>query len=202
MTLWLVPLFAIWLGMVVFFRYYRVWLPYYILGTAGCVYWLVLFFGVSLGAETFLAQSVAWAVHLCSGLIPVPTRLFANAPGVLLVLIVAQDKGWTILNIGVESSGVLEISVLASCLLFYPGWSFARRAAGALAGGIAVWSANVLRMLLIVVLLNRLGKDALVLAHTYVGKLVFFVLAVAIFWYLITLPTVRSLGKQLERSEA
>jgi exosortase/archaeosortase family protein len=67
-------------------------------------------------------------------------------------------------------------------------------------GGLAIWLANILRMLIIVVMLNRLGKEALVLAHMYVGKAVFFLLALGIFWFLITFATLQDL--KLRKAQA
>jgi exosortase family protein XrtG len=195
-SLWLLaPLFVLWVAGVAFLRRHRVWIAFYLLATVGLVYWVVVA-GQTFGLELRLAQSVAWAVSGIANAVGVPTRIFEGAPGVLLVLVVAQEVGWTVLQVGVESSGLLEISVLAALLLFYPGWSRARRLQTTLLGSAGIWLANILRMLVIVVMLNRLGKDALVLAHNYAGKALFFVLAIAIFWFLITRTTVRDLGRR------
>jgi exosortase family protein XrtG len=192
----LILLFLGWAALVIFLRRCRAWLPYYVIGAVGGAYWLILVFSRVLGLEPFLAQSVAWSVHLISGAIAIPTRVFAGAPGLLLVLVIAQKIGWTVLQVGVESSGLLEISVLASLLLFYPGWTALRRAKIISLGVLLVWLANILRMLIIVVMLNRLGKEALVLAHMYVGKAVFFLIALVIFWFLITYPTMHDLRRR------
>jgi exosortase family protein XrtG len=153
-------------------------------------------FGNQLGLEPLLAHSVAWMVHITSNLLGIPTRIFEGAPGVLLVLVIYQDIGWTVLQVGLESSGMLEITVLVSLLLFYPGWTLFHRLRLILFGGIAMWVANILRMLVIVVMLNQFGKEALVLAHMYVGKAVFFVLVILIFWFIITRPTLKQLQKR------
>jgi exosortase family protein XrtG len=186
-------LFVLWLAVVYFTRRFRVWLIYYVLGAAGAAYWIILVIGSALGFETWLAYSVAWTVHTISGGIGIPTQIFEKAPGLLLVMVVVQNVGWTVLQIGVESSGLLELCVLSSLLLFYPGWSWRRRALTIFAGDAAIWIANIIRMLIIVVMLNRFGKNVLVFAHVYVGKIVFFLLAVGIFWYLITFLTLNDL---------
>lgn len=191
-----VTMFVLWLGVVAFLRRARIWLPYYVVGAVGCAYWLVLVFSNLLGLEPLLAHSVAWVVHSTSNLLGIPTRIFEGAPGVLLVLVIYQDIGWTVLQVGLESSGLLEITVLVSLLLFYPGWTLYHRLRLILFGGIAMWIANILRMLVIVVMLNQFGKEALVLAHMYVGKAVFFVLVILIFWFIITRPTLKHLQKR------
>ena len=199
MSFWLLgALFVLWVGGVAFLRYYRIWLLYYLLGAVGLVYWIALVAGNLLHLEPYLAHTVAWAVHQIANAFSIPTRIYENAPGILLVLVVVQDIGWTVLQIGVESSGLLEISVLVSVLAFYPGWQWLRRGGAILAGGLAIWAANVLRMLIIVVMLNQLGKNALVLAHTFVGRIVFFLLTILIFWYLVTSATLANLRPRAE----
>lgn len=189
-------LFVVWVGLVVFLRYYRVWLFYFLVGTVGCAYWLVLGARNVWNFEPMLAQSVASAVHLLAGMLNVPTVTFSGAPGVLLVLVVAQDIGWTVLQVGVESSGLLEMSTLLSLLAFYPGVPLRQKAFTLFAGLLATWFANVIRLLLIVAILNHFGKEALILAHTYLGKLVFFAFTVIIYWLLITSQTLTLLQKK------
>ncbi len=194
--LWLVLGSIAWGALVLFLRAYRVWLPYYIVATVGLSYGLILLAGPFLGLETTLAHSVAWTVHILCEWIGIPTRIFRGAPGVLLVLVIEQDVGWTMLRIGVESSGLLELSVLASLLAFYPGWSLPRRMRYLTIGLVATWVANIGRVLLIVVILHYMGKSWLVLAHTYLGKLIFFVCIVAIFWQIITRVSIEDLHER------
>jgi exosortase family protein XrtG len=195
-------IFVLWLAVVTFLRWARIWLPFYVVAAVGCAYWLVMVFGNLLGLEPFLAHTVAWMVHITSDLLGITTRIFQGAPGVLLVLVIYQNIGWTILQVGIESSGLLEISVLFSLLLFYPGWTFPRRLKLLAVGGIAMWAANILRMLVIVVMLNQFGKEALVLAHMYVGKAVFFVLVILIFWFIITRPTLKDIHRRQTQMRA
>lgn len=192
-NLLLAMLFAIWLTAVIFLRYARLWLFYYVLGVVGCAYLTILIFGDRLGLETLLAHSVAWSAHWISTMIGIQTRIVDAAPGLLLVLVIVQEIGWTVLHVGVESSGFLEISVLISLLFFYPGWSIMQRTGMILLGGLAIWIANILRMIVIVILLSRFGKEALVLAHMYVGKAFFFTLVIGIFWFIITNRTLKNL---------
>lgn len=198
--LWLVLGSLAWGALVLFLRAYRVWLPYYIIATVGLAYGLILLAGPFLGLETTLAHSVAWTVHTLCTWIDIPTRIFRGAPGVLLVLVIEQNVGWTMLRIGVESSGLLELSVLASLLAFYPGWSFSRRIRYLAIGLLATWAANIVRVLIIVVVLHYMGKSWLVLAHTYLGKLIFFICIVAIFWWLITRVSIEDLYKRQQEA--
>lgn len=182
-----------------FLRRYRIWLLYYILGTAGLAYCLTLFLTQVWDVRSSLASSVALSVHFLLDLVHIDTRVVENAPGALLVLVLTQRVGWTVLQIGVESSGLLEMVVLSSLALFYPGWSVTRRIIRGVTGLILTWGANLLRMLIIATLLHFYGKEVLVLAHTFLGKLVFFILTLAIYWALITFPSLRDIETHLTR---
>lgn len=195
---WWIALFSAWVALVIFLRYYRIWLPYYVLGAVGCAYWLVIGMKAA-GLEIVIASLVASTVSAISNLFGVSAKTFDNAPGLLLVLVVTQNVGWTVLQVGVESSGLLEMCVLTSLLAFYPGWSTSRRIFSVLVGILATWGANIIRMMLIVILLTELGKPVLVLAHTFIGKAVFFVITVIIYWVLITRPTIGLVEKLLQR---
>ena len=57
-------------------------------------------------------------------------------------------------------------------------------------------------MTVIIGTLHWFGKDSLFVAHTIVGRAVFFVLIIAIFWYIITMPTMRTVFKKLQQDMA
>jgi exosortase family protein XrtG len=194
-------LFVVWCSVAAFLRFYRIWLLYYVLGAGGCAYWLVLGTSYFFQLDLVLAQSVSWSVHQVARLFDLPTRIFAGAPGTLMVMVITQEVGWTLFHIGVESSGLLELSVLTSLLLFYPGWTLRWRVSAIAIGLALTWMANVLRVLVITAMLHTMGKNVLVLAHTFVGKALFFSLIVAICWYLVTTPTLRFVRARLQHDE-
>lgn len=176
----------VWLALVLALRRSRIWLFYYLVAAVGWCFGLVVLLRELLPGETALAAATAYSTHHLAGLLDIPTRVFRSAPGLLLVLVIAQKSGWTALQVGLESSGLLELSVLSGLLLFYPGMPFLRRSLSLAAGLVATFVANVLRVLLIVVVLHFAGKDSLLFAHTFLGRAFFFVVTVAIYWYLMT----------------
>ena len=192
-------LFGLWVAALVFLRRYRIWLLYYGLGAVGAAYWLSLV-AHATPLELGLAQSVAWVVNQITNRVGIPTRIFRNAPDVLLVLVITQDIGWTMLRIGVESSGLLEMSVLFSLLAFYPSRSWRQKAGLIAVGLLLTWLANILRVLVIVVMLHQLGKSALFLAHTLIGRTLFFFLTVAIYWLLLTRPAMHTITRRFRAS--
>lgn len=193
--LWVIPYLAV----LWFLRRYRIWILFYLVGTIGCAFLLTQLLSQVIDVHTWLSQSVARSVHVLLIPLNIETRIVTNAPGVLLVLVLTQRIGWTILQIGIESSGLLEMVVLTSLVMYYPGWSLRQRLVRSLVGVILSWGANLLRMLIIAAMLHFFGKEVLVLAHTFVGKLVFFIMTLAIYWFLITYPSLGDIDRNIAR---
>lgn len=186
---------ALWLALVLWLRAYRIWLPYYALAVGGSAAALAVVGSRYSGLDLVLAAQVARHVHGVGALVGLPTQTFAGAPGTLLVLVSDQRVGWTALSIGVESSGLLELGVVIAIVAWFPGWSLGKRLRLICIGVVATYLANLARVLLIALMLHHLGKGVLVLAHTYLGKALFFILIVAILWRVLTVASLRGLER-------
>ena len=198
MAPWLAGLLALtWALVVLFFRVNRIWLPFYIVGSVGLAF-VLIFVGRATPIEPWLQQGVAAGVHAVSAIVHIPTQIFRAAPGAVLVLVISQDIGWTMLQVTVESSGLLESGVIAGMLLFYPGWSLRRRISLTIGALVATYVANIVRLMVIVVTLHYVGKNSLLFSHTIIGRAVFFVLVITIYWFLMTRPTLRSVRGKLD----
>ena len=114
------------------------------------------------------------------------------------MLVVSQDIGWTMLQVTVESSGLLETGVIAGMLLFYPGWGGKKRIWFTIAAITLTYLANVVRLMVIVATLHYMGKSSLLISHTIIGRAVFFALVVAIYWFLMTRPTLRTVRHKID----
>ena len=197
-----------WVLVLLFFRSHRNWLPFYVVGSVGLAFVLIAVARQSIpievlnlqafSLENLLKSITASAVHGVATLVNVETRTFSAVPGSLMVLVVPQSLGWTVLNIGVESSGVLEMAVLSGMVGFYPGWSLMKRIGAVGVGILATYAANVVRITFIAASLHWGGKDLLFISHTVLGRALFFVMVVAIFWFVISLPTLRTIYRKIQ----
>lgn len=188
---------AVWALAVLFFRLNRIWLLYYIVGSVGLAF-LLIYIGRNTFIEPSLQTAVAYGVHAMAPVVGVPTQTFDAAPGALLVL-VTQSSGWTMLQVTVESSGLLESGVVTGMLMFYPAWSMRRRLAYTLLALALTYVANIIRLLVIIAALHYFGKDSLLVSHTIIGRAVFFMGVVLIYWYLLSRPTLGSVRKKLDK---
>ncbi|MGH2542261.1 MAG: hypothetical protein ACRDIB_05680, partial [Ardenticatenaceae bacterium] len=198
-------LITLWVVAVIFFRLNRIWLPYYLIGAVGMAF-VIIFAGGATALQTLMESGVAASTYGMASAIGIPAKLFEADPGALMIFVVGQavghDNGWTMVRVTIECSGLLETGVLTGMVGFYPGWSLKKRAVFLLLGIVAVYAANIIRLTVIMGTLHWFGKDALFIAHTIIGRAVFFVLVIAIFWYIVTRPTMRDVARKLRQEMA
>lgn len=113
-------------------------------------------------------------------------------------IIVPDPTGWSVLNIGVECSALIEAFIFTGLLLFYPRVPAGQRIERLLIGLAATYLINLVRMAVIIAMIHWLGKEAAPLAHAVVARLIFFVGIVVVYWYLLTLPTLHVVRRELE----
>ena len=115
-------------------------------------------------------------------------------------LVVPDPTGWSVLAIGIECSTLIELSVFAGLLLFYPRFPPAERLRRLIGGLAATVIINLIRLSVIIAMVAVLGKPAVPWAHALVGRMVFFVGIVFVYWRMLTLPTIRFVRRDLEVS--
>ncbi len=168
----------------------RRWLTYYILASFGTTVLVVLFMQ-QLGWDTWLASIEAAQTAMLAGWLGERISSASDAQ-----LLIAGVDGWSILKIGVECSAVIEMAVLAGLVLFYPGLDIARRTKLTAGGLAATYAANLLRLLVIVAIAAASGPDSMFVAHAVVGRTLFFVLVVALYWWMLTRTTLRFVAEE------
>ncbi len=188
-----------WTAALIFFHHYRIWLLFYIVGSVGLAFLLIIAGTQLLSLERMLEMATAYSAHAISRMVGIPTRVFEAAPGNILVWVVVQEPGWTVVRVDLECSGLLEMSVLSGLFLFYPAWSTGRRIWLALLGWLATFASNVIRVLGIIWILHLLGKRSIFVAHTIAGRLIFFVIVAAFYWFVLTKGTLRTLNRKLQQ---
>ena len=198
-------LVLVWGLTVMFFRAHRIWLLYYLTGSIGLAF-IIIFVGRATPLQGLMETGVATSTFLITNLMGIPARIFEADPTSLMIFVVGQlvgqDNGWTMVRVTVECSSLLETGVISGMVGFYPAWSVRKRLVLVALGVFAAFVANIIRLAVIIWILQLFGKDSLFIAHTIVGRAVFFVLIIAIFWYMITLPTMRVVAKKLQQDMA
>jgi exosortase family protein XrtG len=192
---------ALWVLTLLFFKSHRNWLPYYLVGSVGLTISSIALSRTILPVEELLKRSLTTVVHQFGSYVSLDTRLIDEVPGALMVLVIPQIDGWTVFNVGVESSGLLEMSVMIGIVGFYPGWSAKRRVLAGLLGLTATFVANVARIMFIAFMLQNVGKDALFISHTVLGRMIFAILVLGIFWYVLSIGTLNVLSSRIRKGD-
>lgn len=197
---WLVPLALAWLALTWFFWKAGAWLPYFVVGSAGLALLAVVAARDVFPLELWLREATAHSVSLVGRVVGVQTSLTTAEAGSLIVVGVPHHNEWTLLTISLECSGLLESAALLGLIVFYPAQSLPRRATILVVATAATFAANIVRMLVIVTAVAYLGQGALEVAHLVLGRMVFFALAIAIYWLAITRPTLATVSARIRAS--
>ncbi len=106
------------------------------------------------------------------------------------VLFIETVDGAMTLQIDFECSGIVEIIAYLSLLTFYRVYTRNERVILTIVGIGGIILANVLRIIVICEMIHFGGTGVYYVAHSLVGRLVFYVLSVLLYFYVFTKPQI------------
>lgn len=118
------------------------------------------------------------------------------------VLFIQAGTGAVTLRIDLECSGIIEISAFLSLLAFFGVYDISERILVGILGTIYTILGNAFRITLICLMVQAYGTDVYYIAHTFVGRIVFYVLQVLMYFLCLRnrrLFTCRLEGSPTER---
>ncbi|MFA5844343.1 MAG: hypothetical protein WC971_05865 [Coriobacteriia bacterium] len=170
----------------------RMWLAFYVTGAFGFTV-LVVFSAMALGWDLrFESMQAVLVARLAPRFGIVVEHLGDRGLGI------KGPEGWSVFDIGLECSALLEASALSGLVLFYPAFSTGRKVWTALVGLLASYMINVARILIIVAIITSFGTAWVFPAHAIFGRIFYFAAMMAVFWFLVTMPTVRFVSDRME----
>jgi exosortase family protein XrtG len=114
------------------------------------------------------------------------------------IVLIPEATGWTGIGIGIECSTLIESFALTGLVMFYPRLTLQGRVTRTAAGLLATYALNMLRLIVIVMMVMVWGKPVVMLAHAFIGRLIFFLGVVWLFWKLLTIPTLHMIRRDIE----
>ena len=90
------------------------------------------------------------------------------------------------LAIDFECSGVIEIFAFLSLLTFFNVYKTSEKMMVGAMGTLYLLMANVIRVTFICVIIHFFGGSAYYVAHTYLGRILFYALSVGLYFYVFT----------------
>ncbi|MCR5053730.1 MAG: exosortase family protein XrtG [Lachnospiraceae bacterium] len=151
----------------------------FIIGSAGLFIFLMV--AVMPFATTPLSQVVAGITGLFGKLFGFFTAYYKYS-----VIFVESGADTLTLTIDFECSGIIEIFAFLCLLVFFNVYSIQERWIVGLAGTAYIVFANVIRVTAICVIIHFFGVGSYYIAHTYIGRIIFYTLSVALYFIVFT----------------
>jgi exosortase family protein XrtG len=102
------------------------------------------------------------------------------------IISILNSAGSVNMTIDYECSGIIETLAFISLVVFFPIFSRYEKLFFSLLGTAWIFLANLLRLYLIIVIVHLGGGDYFFLAHSILGRIVFYVLAIALYYNVFT----------------
>lgn len=190
-VLGVLALLSLYIAGVIFFKKYRAWLAYYLLGAFGLT--LILVFGAqAIGLAGELESLVTWSTAVLASWIGIGSKWLGQSQ-----FMVMDRSGWVVLETNIECSALIESSILAGLIFFYPAFDWRQKLRYFGIGMVVTIAANTLRMLIIAGITATLGRGSVFWGHAVVGRLFFFAVIIALYWFILTRPTVHEIAKMV-----
>lgn len=90
------------------------------------------------------------------------------------------------LYIDYECSGVIEMMAFVALLAFFQVYKVGERIIVGIIGCMCIFLFNVIRILVICAIIYKFGSDSYYVAHTIIGRIVFYVLSILLYYYVFT----------------
>ena len=140
-----------------------------------------------------LGNMQVWFLVLISQLFGGPLQMVPGGG-----LVVPDPTGWSILQVGIECSALIEIAIFSGLILFYPRLPASERLGRMAVGAAATILINLVRLAVIAAMVAAFGKPIVPWAHAIFGRLVFFAGVLYLYWRMLTLPTLTMVRRELE----
>ena len=121
-----------------------------------------------------------------TGIVGKITGIFEAYSSYGILFIENVEGGPVSLYVDFECAGLVENLVFLSLLIFFPAYKWFEKIWIGIVGIAAIMIANVLRLTVICIMIHVAGNEIYYLAHTIVGRLLFYVLSILLYFYVFT----------------
>jgi exosortase family protein XrtG len=91
-----------------------------------------------------------------------------------------------------ECCGIIEILVVISIVSFFPLFSLKEKIWYSFIGYVYTTLANAIRLLVISYIIYLNGNNSYYIAHSFVGRVVFYILTIMLYFYIISRNQIKS----------
>ena len=152
---------------------------YFIAGSVGLfIYMLIL-------VEPVILAPLQKAVSAVAGMFGDMTGIYESYFNKNVIFISTGDTNLS-MYIDYECSGIIEILAFLALLWFFPLYHTYEKSVLSVVGGFAIFVSNVLRIFVICLIIYMFGESSYFIAHTIIGRLVFYACTVALYFFVFT----------------
>lgn len=181
MNVFAILAFVVWIYLLSVFYRGKMGFFYFIFGSIGSFFFLMLYL------KPILMPVLVQLVTSVTGILGRGTGLFeAYRDYSILFIESPKDGGALSLYIDFECSGIIEILVFVSLLAFFQVYGVWQRIVIGAIGCVVIFFSNVTRIFIICVMIRIWGNEVYYLAHTLIGRIVFYIFAVLLYYFVFT----------------
>ncbi len=177
-------LFIAWIYVITVFRRNKLDFLYFITGCAGMFGFLFFLL------EPIVTAPLAKFVCYCTGFIGKLLGAF-EAFASYGVLFIENENGPVSLYVDFECAGLVEILVYISLITFFGVYKNWEKLFAGIVGVLWIIGCNVLRLTIVCYVIHWFGNEAYYVAHTIVGRIVFYALSIILYFYVFTRRQIR-----------
>ena len=170
---------ALWIYLLHVLKKAKLSFWHFIIGSAGLFILLMVFL------MPVVTEPLSQIVAALAGVVGKLSGFFESYYKYSVIFIEAKEGALT-LSVDFECSGVIEIFAFLSLLAFFNVYKTHEKLVTAGVGTAYLIVANVIRVVLICMIIHYFGSGAYYVAHTYIGRIVFYTLSVLLYFYVFT----------------
>lgn len=179
MTIFTVVCFLVWIYLLSVFTRGKLYFYQFIWGSVGLFVFMMMWIQpVAIRPLTNLVCSAAGVAGRMTG--------FYESYSEYSMLFVQHGSEAISLCIDYECSGIIEMMAYVSMLAFFRVYDWTQRIILSVLGCMMIFFANIIRLFVIGTTIYYFGNDAYYIAHTIVGRIIFYALSVILYYYIFT----------------
>ena len=179
MTIFTVVCFLVWIYLLSVFTRGKLYFYQFIWGSVGLFVFMMMWIQpVAIRPLTNLVCSAAGVAGRMTG--------FYESYSEYSMLFVQHGSEAISLCIDYECSGIIEMMAYVSMLAFVRVYDWMQRIILSVLGCMMIFFANIIRLFVIGTTIYYFGNDAYYIAHTIVGRIIFYALSVILYYYIFT----------------
>lgn len=156
---------------------------YFFVGSTG------MFLTLMVYVQPLILRGMTQSITMVAGAIGYMTNRFSGYYENSM-LFIPHKEGAISLLVDFECAGVIELFIFIALLFFYPVYSKVEKVSVGMFGFAYLFAANVLRIVSICAVISIYGKDSYFVAHSIVGRILYYAMTMVLYWFLFTKPQI------------